>query len=121
MMFYKKIASAKDEERLTDVRAEMRDRFGAVPEDVDRLFNYVRLKLHAQSIGVQTIAREGRKIAVKFAPTASIDPNRLLVLLSENTDARFSPNGVLTIPAQTDGEALAQVTRLLEAIASAAA
>jgi transcription-repair coupling factor (superfamily II helicase) len=106
MMFYKKIASAKDEQRVQEIRAEMRDRFGAVPEDVDRLLGFVRLKQRAQLMGLHTIAREGRQVAMKFAPNAKIDPNRLLLMLSGNPQARFSPNGVLSFPTTEGGSAL---------------
>jgi len=118
MMFYKKVASAKDEARLDEIRLEMRDRFGALPEDVERLFRFVELKLRAGGMGVHTIARDGRKISVKFAPDAKIDPNRLLLLLGENPQARFSPSGVLTIPAGgLPAELLANISGLLDSIA----
>ncbi|MFA6954855.1 MAG: transcription-repair coupling factor [Thermoanaerobaculia bacterium] len=106
MMFYKKIASAKDEERVAAIRAEMRDRFGAIPEDVDRLLDFVRLKLRAQQIGVQSVAREGRQIALKFMSGAKIDPNRLLLLLGEMPQAKFSPSGVLSFATPETGTAL---------------
>jgi transcription-repair coupling factor (superfamily II helicase) len=106
MMFYKKVASAKDEERIGAIRAEMRDRFGAIPEDVDRLLDFVRLKLRAQQIGVQSVAREGRQIALKFMSGAKIDPNRLLLLLSETPQAKFSPSGVLSFTTTESGTAL---------------
>ena len=106
MMFYKKIASAKDEARLGEIRAEMRDRFGAVPDDVDRLLDFVRLKLRAQKIGVQSVAREGKQIALKFNASAKIDPNRLLMLLGEVPQARFSPGGVLSFATTDSGTTL---------------
>ncbi|MCM2317146.1 MAG: transcription-repair coupling factor [Thermoanaerobaculia bacterium] len=106
MMFYKKIASAKDEERLGAIRAEMRDRFGAVPDDVDRLLDFVRLKLRAQSIGVQSVAREGKQIALRFSAGAKIDPNRLLLLLGEMPHAKFSPSGVLSFTTTESGTSL---------------
>jgi len=106
MMFYKKIASARDEARLGEIRAEMRDRFGAVPDDVDRLLDFVRLKLRAQRIGVQSVAREGKQIALRFTAGAKIDPNRLLLLLGEMPQAKFSPNGVLSFATVETGAAL---------------
>ncbi|HEX8151547.1 MAG TPA: transcription-repair coupling factor, partial [Thermoanaerobaculia bacterium] len=37
MTFYKKVASAKDDQRLEDIRNELRDRFGALPANVENL------------------------------------------------------------------------------------
>src|SRR5437867_11089895 len=44
MTFYKKIASAQNDERLEDIRNELRDRFGAVPGNIDNLLRFVRVK-----------------------------------------------------------------------------
>jgi transcription-repair coupling factor (superfamily II helicase) len=118
MMFYKKIASANDPDRLAEIRTEMRDRFGALPEDVERLFRFVELKIRAGAIGVHTIARDGRRIAVKFSQSAKIDPNRLLILLGENEHARFTPSGVLTIPADVPAQQLIEnIGSMLDALA----
>ncbi len=106
MTFYKKVASARDDQRLEDIRGEMRDRFGALPENVEALLQFIRLKLLAKNIGVISIAREGAKAAVRFQPTAKIDPNRLLEMLQANAEAKFTPAGVLSLPVETRGRAL---------------
>src|SRR5688500_304472 len=50
MMFYKKIASAQDLKRIDDLRSEMRDRFGSLPENVEGLLEFVRLKQFARRL-----------------------------------------------------------------------
>ncbi|HVG24776.1 MAG TPA: transcription-repair coupling factor, partial [Thermoanaerobaculia bacterium] len=103
MTFYKKIASASTEERLTDIRNEMRDRFGAVPQTVDALLHFVRVKWFAKTIGVVSVVREGARGVVKLTPHAKVDPNKLLLFLSEHPQAKFSPNGVLSFPLSAHG------------------
>src|SRR5207253_6675406 len=44
MTFYKKIASATTDQRLEDIRNEMRDRFGALPQNVENLIQFVKVK-----------------------------------------------------------------------------
>jgi len=119
MTFYKKIASASTEERLADIRNEMRDRFGALPQNIDALLHFVRVKWFAKHLGVLSIVREGGRGVMKLTPTAKVDPNKLLTFLGDNPQAKFSPNGVLSFPLREHGpEVIAAIEALLQRIAA---
>jgi transcription-repair coupling factor (superfamily II helicase) len=119
MTFYKKIASASTEERLNDIRNEMRDRFGALPENVENLFHFVRVKWFAKHLGVLSIVREGARGVLKLTPQAKIDPNKLLMFISENPQAKFSPNGVLSFPLREHGpEVIHAIESMLQMLAA---
>jgi len=119
MTFYKKIASASTPERLEDIRKEMRDRFGALPANVESLFHFVRVKWFAKQIGVLSIVREGARGVMKLTPQAKVDPNKLLVFISENPQAKFSPNGVLSFPLREHGpEVIDAIEAVLQTIAA---
>ena len=47
LIMYKRIASVNDESDLNDIKEEMIDRFGALPEAVDNLFDIAKLKQKA--------------------------------------------------------------------------
>ncbi len=117
MTFYKKIASAQSDQRLEDIRNELRDRFGAVPANIDNLLSFVRVKRYAQSIGVISIVRDGARAIVKMTQHAKIDPNKLLQLIQDDPQVRFTPNGVLSYPLQAQGpgviDAIDQLLRSL--------
>jgi transcription-repair coupling factor (superfamily II helicase) len=119
---YKKIAAAKDRDRLDELRGEMRDRFGAIPPNVETLFGFVRLRQLARRLGVVSIVRAREMAAVKFHPNAKIDPEKLLALLSERSDAKFSPGGVLALPidGREPGEILDEIERALSSIGAEA-
>ncbi|HUP60102.1 MAG TPA: transcription-repair coupling factor [Thermoanaerobaculia bacterium] len=119
MTFYKKIASASTLERLADIRNEMRDRFGALPPNVESLLHFVQVKWYAKELGVLSVVREGARGVIKLTSNAKIDPNKLLVFISENPDAKFSPNGVLSFPMRQHGaEVIGAVEQVLQAIAA---
>ncbi|HET7712028.1 MAG TPA: transcription-repair coupling factor, partial [Thermoanaerobaculia bacterium] len=120
MTFYKKVASATSDARLEDIRNEFRDRFGALPPNVENLLRFVRVKRFAQSIGVVSIVREGARGVAKLSPQARVDPNRLLELIGENPQVKFSPTGALSFPIQARGEEVIDVIEdLLHRIAAA--
>jgi transcription-repair coupling factor (superfamily II helicase) len=119
MTFYKKVASAKDDQRLEDIRNELRDRFGALPANVENLIHFVRVKRLARQLGVISIVREGARGVVKLAQTAKIDPNKLLQLIGTDQQIKFSPNGVLSFPLKEHGpKVIDAIEELLQSIAA---
>jgi transcription-repair coupling factor (superfamily II helicase) len=119
MTFYKKIASATTDQRVEDIRNEMRDRFGALPANVDNLLHFVQVKRYAQQLGVISIVRDGARVVVKLTPQARVDPNKLLALIGENPQVKFSPNGVLSFPMQARGpEIINVISGILQSIAA---
>ena len=93
---YKRISSAESENELSDVHAEIADRYGPIPETVENLFEYSRLRREASKLGIISIDREGERLAVKFTEQAKIDPDKLIAMVSEGS-ASFAPSGVLRV------------------------
>jgi transcription-repair coupling factor (superfamily II helicase) len=103
MTFYKKIASASTDDRLEEIRNELRDRFGALPQNVENLIRFVQVKRFAQHMGVVSIVREGARAVIKMTAQAKVDPNKLLMLIQQDQQVKFTPNGVLTFPLKVQG------------------
>ncbi|MBV9496350.1 MAG: transcription-repair coupling factor [Acidobacteria bacterium] len=119
MTFYKKIASAQTDQRLDDIRTEIRDRFGALPANVENLLQFVRVKRFAQQLGVISIVRDGARGIAKLSANARVDPNKLLQMIGANPQVKFSPNGVLSFPLQARGtEVIVAIEELLRGIAA---
>jgi transcription-repair coupling factor (superfamily II helicase) len=94
---YKRIASARDDETLRQIRAETEDRYGRIPESVERLLGYARLRRTAETIGVLSLDRTPTGIAVKLSEKARVAPEKLLALVGTRAGASFTPNGVLRL------------------------
>jgi transcription-repair coupling factor (superfamily II helicase) len=84
---YKRIASAESAEELRDLKVEMIDRFGLLPEAALNLFALTELKLHAQPFGIRKLEAgpEGGKI--HFDPEPKIDPMRIIELVQTQPNA----------------------------------
>ena len=94
---YKRVSSARDEEALAEIRAETEDRYGRIPESVEALFDYARLRQAAELVGVVSIDRTREGIAIKLAEKARVAPEKLMELIHVRESANFTPNGVLRI------------------------
>ena len=63
---YKKLASAETEEDLTEIVAELTDRYGEPPEPVSNLVAVARLRIVVRSAGLTDVVAQGQQ--VRFAP-----------------------------------------------------
>ena len=92
---YKRVSSARDEEALASIQDETRDRYGRLPESVEQLFSYARLRRLAEAVGVLSIDRTPDGIALKFSEKARISPARLAEFVQKREGSTFAPTGVL--------------------------
>ncbi|MDZ7735805.1 MAG: TRCF domain-containing protein [Gammaproteobacteria bacterium] len=82
LILYKRIASARDMEELNDLKEEVIDRFGPLPEPAVNLFRQTRIKLKARPLGVRKIDLGTSGGRIQFDEQATgVDPQRIVNLL----------------------------------------
>ncbi len=81
LMLYKRIASGRSEHDLDDLRAEMIDRFGLLPEPAKALFEITQLKLKATPLGVKKIDVSASGGRLHFGDQPNVDPVRIIQLI----------------------------------------
>jgi len=94
---YKRVSSSRDEDTLTNIRKETQDRYGRLPESVEQLFGYARLRRLAEELGLLSIDKTADGVALKFSEKARISPEKLGVFVSDREGRIFTPNGVLRL------------------------
>jgi transcription-repair coupling factor (superfamily II helicase) len=99
---YKRISSAESDAALSQIHSEIGDRYGQIPESVENLFAYGRLRKLAEEVRVMSIDKTADGIAIKLTENANVSPENLMKLLSENEGAVFSPNGVLRVATKSE-------------------
>ncbi|WP_435204826.1 transcription-repair coupling factor [Micromonospora sp. bgisy143] len=72
---YRKLAEARDEERLREVVAEMTDRYGEPPAPVQNLVAVARFRLLARRYGLTDVSMQGKH--VRFGPLPLPDSKQL--------------------------------------------
>lgn len=83
LVFYKRIASAKDDEALKDLKIEMIDRFGLLPDAVKNLFAATHLKLFCEKIGINKISIYADKAQLIFTDNTIIEPIKIINLIQK--------------------------------------
>jgi transcription-repair coupling factor (superfamily II helicase) len=78
LAFYKRLAGATGDAEIEDIRAELADRFGPLPEPARRLLDIVRIRVAARALRVEKVeAGEGRAL-ITFAASTHVEPARLV-------------------------------------------
>jgi transcription-repair coupling factor (superfamily II helicase) len=61
---HRRIASATSLEELIDLREELRDRFGEIPEPVDNLIFLGEVRVHLQNLGADSLSVRQHRLAI---------------------------------------------------------
>lgn len=94
LQLYRRIGSLQTLEEIDSMQAELRDRFGKLPNAVQGLLYQIRVKLMAVSINAKSIIKPREHIKIKIGWLASIDRDALQQQLGEDievtrTDVQF--------------------------------
>ena len=116
---YKKIASAKNEADFSELKTEMKDRFGSVPEPVDMLLQMSFLKWKCQQMGIDKITSTRENIRILFNPDRiEFDPSNIITLIKKDQRLGLEPPAQLTVNTEglTGKNLLVTVQSLLDKI-----
>jgi transcription-repair coupling factor (superfamily II helicase) len=105
LMVYRKVAAARTEQELESTLAEVRDRYGRLPESLLNLGEFGRIRIMADRLGVESIDREGRLVVIKFRQNARVDPMRLVKVVHDVPGARLVPPSSLKLDLEAGDEA----------------
>lgn len=83
LSFYKRIASAQQERELEDLKVELIDRFGLLPDPARNLLDIAALRLMAQKIGIRRVEASDKGGFIEFAEKNKADPGWLIGLLQK--------------------------------------
>jgi transcription-repair coupling factor (superfamily II helicase) len=97
---YKRIATVHSDDNLEIIRDEMNDRFGPVPEPVENLIEYGRIKSAAEKLRIKSIDRSDGNLFLQFNPDAPFEPETILNFVRKHKGSTFSPAGVLKYPGE---------------------
>jgi transcription-repair coupling factor (superfamily II helicase) len=123
LRLYKKIAGAATDQALSEVRAELEDRYGAPPDATVFLLEAAKIRLECERIGIAQVDRKRGELQIRFMENAVVDPQQLMRLVARNAKrgAQFTPQGLLKYPlaALRPDEILLEIDELLAQLAPA--
>ncbi|KOO08198.1 transcription-repair coupling factor [Vibrio hepatarius] len=92
LSMYKQIASVSDKQELDELKIELIDRFGLLPDATKNLLTIAELKLQAAMLKVKKIEAHEKGGYIEFYPDADINPMYLVKLL-QSQPQKFAMDG----------------------------
>ena len=84
LTLYKRISAAEDAGELDDLKVEMIDRFGLLPQPALNLFSIARLKLLATRLGIRKLDLGAQGGRVLFQPKPKVEPIKIIQLIQRD-------------------------------------
>ncbi len=81
LSFYKRIASCENNAELDELKVELIDRFGLLPEPTKNLMQIAQLRLMAKQLSIVKIDSHSLGGFIEFLPSADLDPMKFLALI----------------------------------------
>lgn len=85
LTFYKRISTLSTPEDVSDLREEMIDRFGPLPEPVKTLFRLSLLRQRCDTLGIRKIDCGAKGGKLEFASNTSVEPFALVTLMQKQS------------------------------------
>jgi len=83
--FYKKIAYAKNDSEYDEIKFEMQDRFGEIPEPITNLFTASKIKDLCKTHHINKLIVKNHDASIKFSEHNKVDFNKLIKLLANKS------------------------------------
>jgi transcription-repair coupling factor (superfamily II helicase) len=120
LILYKRIASAKSEEALRELKVETIDRFGLLPDPAQNLFEIAHLKLMVQDLGVRKVEVGSESGRILFDAKPKIDTSKLVQLIHRQPQIyRLDTEGRLrfSLPMKNIQQRISAVLSLIDILA----
>ena len=103
MALYRRLADLDSADAIEGFAAEMIDRFGPLPREVDQLLAVMRIKIACRRAGIARIEAGPKGVTVAFHRNRFPNPGGLVAFLSrQRVTAKLRPDHTLVYRARTD-------------------
>lgn len=120
LVLYKRISLAGNTGDINQIRNELQDCYGPLPQKVENLLQVIDIRNRLKPIKGKKMGYDGKYLYIFFRKTSPIDPAKILALYRKKTrELRFTPEHKLFVPAANliEPEILAQAMLLLKMLA----
>jgi transcription-repair coupling factor (superfamily II helicase) len=118
LSLYKRLASAADEGHVTEIAAEMEDRFGAPPDEARRLVKLMALKTELRRLRALGCEANARVVTLHLRDDTPLDPAKVTLLMRRSHGAwKLTPDMRLTRRFATGGDGIANAETALAELA----
>jgi len=102
---YRRISAIEDDEASEALAAEMIDRFGPLPKEVESLLNVMKIKRLCRLANVKKVDAGPRGLVLEMRSDGASDPSRILNAITQNGGWRLRPDQTIFVSGQCETSA----------------
>ena len=90
LVLYKRLANCESPSELDDLREELIDRFGLLPDAAQALLAVHRLRLETRRFGIERLEAGPEITRIQFVPNPPLDPMKLIKLIQSRREFKLA-------------------------------
>jgi transcription-repair coupling factor (superfamily II helicase) len=94
LSLYKRVSQLRKAEDLESLRAELKDRYGPPPAEVEGLLRFAELRLGAEALGIAQVDLSSGTLTLRVDSTTPLVPETLVHVVGEHPGAALVPEGI---------------------------
>jgi transcription-repair coupling factor (superfamily II helicase) len=115
LSIYKRLSAVQSDTDVDDMRSELEDRYGPVPEPVSNLLAVMRVKPILKQMRVRAFDFNEKRVVLTFDRSSKVEPSRILDLVTGWPDrVRFTPDFRLKVELKGEEDVYQVVSQVFE-------
>jgi transcription-repair coupling factor (superfamily II helicase) len=112
LVFYKEVASAPDQVSVDRLADRMRDLYGELPPQAQRLLALARLRIEADAVQARTIDAVRGGVQIRLADSSPIPPETIVRIVNSRRNVRVVPPGMIRLDVAAEASDLERITEV---------
>ncbi len=105
LQYYKRLASAHEEEEVQSIAADLVDRFGPLPAETEELVQVMVVKALSRKLGIRGVEQTSRRLTIHLAPDSRVDPDIVIeIIRSERGRVQLSDDLKISVRSRAGEE-----------------
>lgn len=89
---YRRLSLSRSEEEVEEIREELRDRFGNLPDEVNNLLEVIKIKILLTKLAIIRLEENPSQLVLTFHEKTTISPDKIVGLDQREYRVRFTPD-----------------------------
>jgi transcription-repair coupling factor (superfamily II helicase) len=112
LLMYKRLSKIRNDEELADIKEELTDRYGAIPQPLLHLLDIISLKTFLTRAKIRKIEHSPKRLIIHVTNHTPIDMKKMLSIVSQGNDRiKLLPDGKIILQSDKIAEELVKYTR----------
>ncbi|NWG01957.1 MAG: transcription-repair coupling factor [Syntrophaceae bacterium] len=98
LVLYRRLSLSRSEEEVENIREEMIDRFGRIPQEVNHLLEVIKVKILLTKLSIKKLEETPSQFVLTFDETTRVSPQRIVDFVRRKEgSSRLTPDSKLII------------------------